>query len=234
MDLVTAFSSLPVPKGGRVCIVTMGGGWGVVGSDACDREGVQLATLPDALIEELDSFLPQFWSRGNPVDLVGGLRRANHFKAIDAVTRSDAVDIVILMGAMLGKQFFMHNLVYTVIRPLYQMLTHNITRLPAFLISFWKGFGKSVSGRNVAKPEGSAGINPAEAWEWTDRALIQHLEGLIAQTGKPIIAVAMSEQQKATSSRLEMHGILTTPTPERAVYAAAKLSRYRDFLFGQR
>jgi hypothetical protein len=29
-----------------------------------------------------------------------------------------------------------------------------------------------------------------------------------------------------------MHGILTTPTPERAVYAAAKLSRYRDYLFG--
>jgi acyl-CoA synthetase (NDP forming) len=232
IDLVTAFSSLPVPRGGKVAIVTMGGGWGVVAADACDREGVELATLPQGLLDELDTFLPQFWSHGNPVDLVGGLRRANHFRAIDAVTRSESVDIVILMGAMLGKQFFMHNLVYTVVRPLYRMLTHNIRRLPAFLLSFWKGFSRSVSSRNEAKPEGSAGINPAEAWEWTDSALISHLENLIAETGKPIIAVAMSEQQKSTSSRLEMHGILTTPTPERAVYAAAKLSRYRDYLFG--
>jgi acyl-CoA synthetase (NDP forming) len=230
IDLVTAFSSLPVPEGGRVAIVTMGGGWGVVAADACDREGVELATLPDGLLEELDSFLPQFWSHGNPVDLVGGLRRSSHFRAIDAVITSDSVDIVILMGAMLGKQFFMHNIVYSIVRPLWQMFTRNIHRLPGFLMSFWKGFARSISGRKVTKSEGSVGINPTEAWEWTDYALINHLEGLIAQTGKPIIVVAMSEQQKATSSRLEMHGILTTPTPERAVYAASRLARYREHL----
>ena len=230
IDLVTAFSSVPVPKSGRVAIVTMGGGWGVVASDACDREGVKLAELPPSLIEELDGFLPQFWSHGNPVDLVGGQRRSSHFMAIDAVTRSEAVDIVIVMGAMLGKQFFVHNLLYTFVRPLYQMITRNISRLPAFILSFWKGFHKSVSDRDVRKPEGSAGINPAEAWEWTDYALVKHLEGLIAETGKPIIAVAMSEQQKTTSSRLEMHGILTTPTPERAVFAAARLAEYSAFV----
>jgi acyl-CoA synthetase (NDP forming) len=93
-------------------------------------------------------------------------------------------------------------------------------------VSFWRGFAKSVSDRKVQNLEGSVGVNPTEAWEWTDWALIRHLIGLIAETGKPIIAVAMSEQQKSTSSKLESHGILTTPTPERAIHAAAKLARY--------
>lgn len=230
IDLVTAFSSLPVPGAGRVAIITLGGGWGVIAADACDREGVELATLPEDLLAELDSFLPQFWSHGNPVDLVGGLRRSSHFKAIDAVLKSDSVDMMILMGAMLGKQFFMHNIVYSIVRPVWQLLTRNIRRLPGFTISFWRGFARSISDRKSTGSEGSGAINPTEAWEWTDYALINHLEGLIAQTGKPIIVVGLSEQQRATSNKLEMHGILTTPTPERAVYAASRLAKYRQYL----
>lgn len=234
IDLATAFTSLPVPEGGRVAVITMGGGWGVLAADACDREGVDLAALPDPLLEELDSFLPQYWSHGNPVDLVGGLRRSSHFRAIDAVLRNDSVDMLILMGAMLGKQFFMHNLVYSIVRPVWQLLKRNAGLLPGFTLSFWKGFARSISDRKTSRKEGSVAINPAEAWEWTDYALVNHLEGLIAQTGKPIIVVGLSEQQRATSSKLEMHGILTTPTPERAVYAASRLARYRKYLSRKR
>jgi len=230
IDLVTAFTSLPVPRGGRVAVVTVGGGWGVVAADASDREGVKLATMSDSVIAELDTFLPKYWSHGNPVDLVGGLRRSSHFRAIDVVTRSEDVDMVIIMGAMLGREFFTNNIFHTAVRPLYQMLTKNPRQLPAFIGSFWKGFSKSVSDRKVENLEGSVGLNPAEAWEWTDYALIRHLKGLISETGKPIIAVAMSEQQKGTSTRLESHGILTTPTPERAIYAAAKLAQYGAFV----
>jgi acyl-CoA synthetase (NDP forming) len=232
IDLVTAFTSLPVPNGGRVAVVTVGGGWGVVAADASDREGVELATLSPGVINELDTFLPQYWSHGNPVDLVGGLRRSSHFQAIDVVTRDPNVDMVIIMGAMLGKEFFTNNIFYTAVRPLYQLLTKNPRRLPSFIGSFWRGFSKSVSDRKVQNLEGSVGLNPAEAWEWTDYALIKHLKNLIGETGKPIIAVAMSEQQKATSSRLESHGILTTPTPERAIYAAARLAEYGQFVRG--
>lgn len=230
IDLVTAFTSLPVPTGGRTAIVTMGGGWGVIAADACDREGVKLSTLSSDVIDELSTFLPKYWSHANPVDLVGGLRRSSHFKAIDLVTRSEDVDMVVVMGAMLGKEFFSNNLVFTMVRPLYQLLFKNPARLPGFIRSFWRGVSKSVSDRKVQNPEGSVGVNPAEIWEWTDWALIRHLKGLISETGKPIIVVAISEQQRATSSRLESHGILTTPTPERAIHAAAKLAHYGDFV----
>jgi len=230
IDLVTAFTSLPVPTGGRAAIITLGGGWGVIAADACDREGVELATLGGDLIDELSTFLPMYWSHGNPVDLVGGLRRTSHFKAIDLVARSDDVDMVIIMGAMLGREFFTNNLVHTMLRPVYQLLAHEPSRLPAFVRSFWRGFSRSVSDRKVQNLEGSVGVNPTEFWGWTDWALIRHLQRLISETGKPIIVVALSEQQRATSGRLESHGILTTPTPERAVYAAAKLARYGAYL----
>ncbi len=58
MDLAAAFSNLPLPRGSRAAVMTLGGGWGVVAADACDREGLDLAELPPSLVEELDAFLP--------------------------------------------------------------------------------------------------------------------------------------------------------------------------------
>ncbi len=230
IDLATAFSSLPLPKGDRVVIITMGGGWGVVAADACDREGVQLAPLPDELIEDLDTFLPEFWSRRNPVDLVGNLRRSDQLRAIDSIMKNDEIDLLIMMGTMLGNEFFWHNIVQAVLRPLFQLVLRNTSRLPALAQSLLKGYKKTASDRQVQSKEGSAGINIAEAWQWTDNALISHLKHLIAATGKPIISVAMSESQKETSGRLESQGILTTQTPERAVYAASKLAKYSAYV----
>ena len=41
LDLSAAFSSLPLPKGNRVGIVTLGGGWGVVTADECNERGLR-------------------------------------------------------------------------------------------------------------------------------------------------------------------------------------------------
>jgi len=229
IDLVTAFSSLPLPRGGRVAVLTMGGGWGVVAADACDREGLELADLPESLIEEMDSYLPTYWSRGNPVDLVGNLRRENHFKAIDALARSDAVDMVVIMGIVLGTEFFINNVVFTLLRPLYHIARRNALMLPAFLRSLRVGFSKSVSDRSVSNPEGSVGINPGELWNWTDYAFTGHLRRLMEETGKPILAVSMSEHKKPGAARQESRGLFTTPTPERAIATAATLVRYVEW-----
>ena len=67
----------PLPQGKRVAILTGGGGWGVLAADACMEVGLDVITLPEEIIEELDGFLPAWWSRSNPVDLVAGLR-ADH------------------------------------------------------------------------------------------------------------------------------------------------------------
>ena len=37
----------------------------------CRENGLALPDLPEEIIAEMDKHLPPFWSRGNPIDLVG-------------------------------------------------------------------------------------------------------------------------------------------------------------------
>lgn len=100
VDTAIAFLRQPLPRGRRVGIVTAGGGWGVLVSDACARIGLDVVTLPPEIIDELDSFMPAWWNRGNPVDLVAGGGGDTILKAIDILMRCPLVDGVIMLGLM--------------------------------------------------------------------------------------------------------------------------------------
>jgi acyl-CoA synthetase (NDP forming) len=100
LNLGTAFLRQPLPKGRRVGIVTGGGGAGVLTADACAELGLDVVPLPEETIRELDSFMPAWWSRNNPVDLVAGSSPDTSFKAVETVLRCPAVDGVIMMSIM--------------------------------------------------------------------------------------------------------------------------------------
>ncbi len=70
-DIAQGLCYQPLPKGNRIAILTMGGGFGVVTAEACEREGLAIAHLQDKTIKRLDGLLPARWNRGNPVDMVG-------------------------------------------------------------------------------------------------------------------------------------------------------------------
>ena len=70
-DMILGLLHLPLPRGNRVAILTMGGGFGVVAAELCEKEGLEIADLEDATVERLRKILPSRWSPGNPVDLVG-------------------------------------------------------------------------------------------------------------------------------------------------------------------
>ena len=67
-------------------------------ADACAEEGLEVAVLPEETLAELDAFLPGWWSRGNPVDLVAGNDLMLLPKAVETVIKSPAVDAVIVLG----------------------------------------------------------------------------------------------------------------------------------------
>lgn len=230
VDLAAAFSSLPVPRGPRVGVMTLGGGWGVTAADAFDREGLELAALPEEVIGELDRFLPSFWSRRNPVDIVGNVQRSNHYRVIDALVACDEVDMIITLGTLMGRDFWIENMFKTAVRPFLNMVRHRLTMLPRFQLSMWKGFRESLLRGGERNPEGSGGINPTEAWKWTDTSLILRLKRLMRERGKPIIAVAVNEGESSASFRMRNTGVFTASTPERAVRVAGKLARYSRFL----
>jgi len=70
-DVVLALCHLPLPRGNRVGILTMGGGFGVVTAEVCEKEGLEIATLEPQTVKKMSAILPSRWSPGNPVDLVG-------------------------------------------------------------------------------------------------------------------------------------------------------------------
>jgi acyl-CoA synthetase (NDP forming) len=98
LDLSAGFSSLPLPRGNRVGIVTLGGGWGVVTADECNEKGLLLPPLPDQIIQTIGCHLPSFWSRGNPVDLVGTRDPDAPLVAVEELMKWDGVDAVISLG----------------------------------------------------------------------------------------------------------------------------------------
>jgi len=229
LDLAAAFSALPLPRGNRAAVLTLGGGWGVVAADACDREGLGLAELPSSLIEELDSLLPRFWSRRNPVDIVGNVRRSNHLRIIRALVECPEVDLLISMGTMLGKGFFLDNLLNTSLRPFFHLLRHRPGELPHFLLSMARGSLRSLRRRGPFNPEGSGGLDLKETWAWTDSFLSAYLEELAERYGKPIINVAVNEREESASRSLRRYRIFTAATPEKAVRVAARMARYAEW-----
>jgi acyl-CoA synthetase (NDP forming) len=100
LDLAAAFSSLPLPPGNRVAIMTLGGGWGVVTADLCAEHGLEVPELPAAMIGQINQLLPDYWSRGNPVDLVGDNDPEMPLKVIESLLAWDGVDAAIHLGVV--------------------------------------------------------------------------------------------------------------------------------------
>lgn len=100
LDLSAAFSSLPLPKGKRVAIMTLGGGWGVVTTDLCIENGLEIPHLTKDVIEEISRILPPFWSKENPVDLVGEMGADIPSKVLEILARWDGCDAVIHLGVV--------------------------------------------------------------------------------------------------------------------------------------
>ncbi|MBE9501760.1 MAG: CoA-binding protein [Dehalococcoidia bacterium] len=100
LNIGIALLRQPLPQGRRVGIVTAGGGWGVLAADACATLGLEVVFLPAETLTELDSFLPIWWNRGNPVDLVAGARGDAVTKCVEVLLRCAVVDSVILLGIM--------------------------------------------------------------------------------------------------------------------------------------
>jgi len=97
MNVGYGFLCHPLPRGRRVGIATLGGGWGVLAADACARLGLEVVKLSEEVIRELDSFLPGWWSRNNPVDLVAG-SPDNILRAIEVLAKYEQTDSVISLG----------------------------------------------------------------------------------------------------------------------------------------
>jgi acetyltransferase len=87
----------PLPRGPNLAIITNAGGPGVMATDALIARGGKLAKLNQKTIDLLDSILPHYWSRGNPIDILGDAK-ADRYKAIvEACLNDENVDGILII-----------------------------------------------------------------------------------------------------------------------------------------
>jgi acyl-CoA synthetase (NDP forming) len=113
LDLSAVFSSLPLPRGNRVAIMTLGGGWGVIATDLCAEHGLTVPPLSDEIVDRLNKVLPDFWSHGNPVDLVGEGNPDIPRTCLEELLKWDGCDAVIHLG-ILGKRVLVNSMAESV------------------------------------------------------------------------------------------------------------------------
>ncbi|HPG49897.1 MAG TPA: CoA-binding protein [Spirochaetota bacterium] len=98
VDVAGFLLTQPEVTGKRVGIVTQGGGWGVITADLCEAAGLELPPLDEKVVAELDGFLPPFWSRRNPIDLVAPGRVSMVTDSIAALLEHADMDAIICLG----------------------------------------------------------------------------------------------------------------------------------------
>lgn len=97
-EAVTTLAAGLRPAGGRLAILTNGGGAGVLATDALEDYGGALAVLSPATIARLDAVLPATWSRGNPVDILGDAKGGRYKEALEALIADPGADAVLVMN----------------------------------------------------------------------------------------------------------------------------------------
>lgn len=98
VDITGLFLSQPQIAGNRIGIVTQGGGLGVLSADLCEAVGLETPQLADHIVAMLDAFLPPFWSRRNPVDLVAPGRVSMITDSTAALLAHADLDAIVLLG----------------------------------------------------------------------------------------------------------------------------------------
>ncbi len=109
LDLSAAFSSVPLPKGPKTAIMTLGGGWGVVTADLCEEYKLEVPDLSAKVRQKINGLLPDFWSHANPVDMVGDEDQTIPLAVLETLLAWDGCDAVIHLG-IVGRKYLYYNL----------------------------------------------------------------------------------------------------------------------------
>jgi acetyltransferase len=89
-------------RGERLAILTNGGGFGVLATDAWIDAGGSMASLSDTTMAALDAGLPPTWSRANPVDIIGDADAARYELALSALLKDSNIDTVLVLNCPTG------------------------------------------------------------------------------------------------------------------------------------
>lgn len=96
-DLAVAFSKQPVPRSGRVAVVTNAGGPGIITTDQIENHGLSMSRFQKSTIDTLRSGLPGESNVYNPVDVLGDAKTDRFRLSMNSVLADDGVDSMVVL-----------------------------------------------------------------------------------------------------------------------------------------
>ncbi|HXX81058.1 MAG TPA: CoA-binding protein [Thermodesulfovibrionales bacterium] len=102
MDATKALSYQRASKGNRVCIITNGGGSGVLAADECMRQGLNIPRLAEEKLTRLKNVFPHFYVLNNPFDLTAQVRDEDYLTVLDEVKDDYDGFLVIALPNVMG------------------------------------------------------------------------------------------------------------------------------------
>lgn len=97
-DAVETLALARAPAGDRMAILTNGGGFGVLATDALIEAGGRLAALSPETMARLNAVLPPIWSHGNPVDIIGDADGTRYSNALAALLEDRGIDAILVLN----------------------------------------------------------------------------------------------------------------------------------------
>jgi len=82
-DFSKALANQHVMKSNKIAVVTDGGGFGIVATDAAIKHGLDLPKLTDESLKKLKNFLPKYAITKNPIDLTGDATVERYQKTLE-------------------------------------------------------------------------------------------------------------------------------------------------------
>ncbi len=91
-DCAELMAKQPRPSGSRLAIITNGGGPGVMAVDTLAEYGLEPAEIPEDTMQQLNEILPPYWSRGNPIDILGNATTERFAQTLEICLSSKGFD----------------------------------------------------------------------------------------------------------------------------------------------
>lgn len=87
----------PLPQGPNLAIITNAGGPGVMATDSLISQKLKLAKLSKKTMDKLDETLPPYWSKENPIDILGDAKSDRYAAVLQACLDDENIDGVLII-----------------------------------------------------------------------------------------------------------------------------------------
>jgi len=98
-DCAELVAKQPKPRGPDLAVITNAGGPGVMAADTLSEYGHEPVTLSAATLKQLDEILPPYWSKRNPIDMLGEATPELYRQVVEICLKADEVNGILILSA---------------------------------------------------------------------------------------------------------------------------------------